>query len=312
MILSLHLLSVLVLSLASYTNGLYLLRKRATVCNGRSELCNRPYGNTTFMVAHNSFGYSSNPFALARNQAVDVPSQLKIGARTLQGQAHMKDGKLHFCHSTCSLFDGGLVLDYLKKVKTFLDANPYEVFTFIFTNPGRHSPSAVWKPIFDEAGISPLAYVPPSRLMKRSDWPTLSQLLDANKRFIVFMDEGADGSVGPTVDFILPQFEMIWEDPFSPTNKNFPCSIHRTRGSLSNDDHMHLINHNLNANIIPIGDGVLISDFINAPTTNGLTSILAHANGCAKFSQGRAPNFVLLDYINVGETMKAVNRLNGF
>ena len=92
---------------------------------------------------------------------------------------------------------------------------------------------------------------------------------------------------------------------------------------------MHLINHNLNVNIIPIGDGVLISDFANAPTTNNMKScvnqlykeidgwwhflrILAHANGCAAFSLGRAPNFVLADYINVGETMKAVDRLNGF
>lgn len=35
---------------------------------------------------------------------------------------------------------------------------------------------------------------------------------------------------------------------------------------------MHLINHNLNVNIIPIGDGVLISDFANAPTTNNMKS----------------------------------------
>jgi hypothetical protein len=107
------------------------------------------------------------------------------------------------------LFDGGLVLDYVKKVKTFLDANPYEVFTFIFTNPDRASIPDVWKPIFDEAGITPMAYVPPSRPMKRNDWPTLRNLIDANKRVIIFLDAGADGSAGGTVDFILPQFQMV-------------------------------------------------------------------------------------------------------
>lgn len=50
------------------------------------------------------------------------------------------------------LFDGGAVVDYLKIVKTFLDANPNEVLTFIFTNPEGVSLPDVWKPAFDEAG----------------------------------------------------------------------------------------------------------------------------------------------------------------
>ncbi|KAJ2921364.1 hypothetical protein H1R20_g15730, partial [Candolleomyces eurysporus] len=250
---------------------------------------------------------------VARTQAVDIPSQLRIGARVLQGQAHMQNGQLRFCHSSCALFDGGTVLDYLRKVKTFLDANPYEVFTFVFTNPGMNSVPGVWKPIFDQAGITPMAYVPPTRPMKRNDWPTLRELIDTNKRVIVFLDAGADGSAGGEVDFILPQFPMMWEDPFSPTDPNFPCKIDRTAGPLSNDDHLHLINHNLNRNIIPFGLGtVLVSDFVRAPQTNALSSIIAHANGCAPLSRGRAPNYVLLDYIDIGEGMKAVDRLNGF
>lgn len=41
--------------------------------------------------------------------------------------------------------------------------------------------------------------------MKRNEWPTLGQLIDSGKKLIVFMDEGADGSV----NFLLPQFEMV-------------------------------------------------------------------------------------------------------
>ncbi|KAF8067758.1 PLC-like phosphodiesterase [Lyophyllum atratum] len=286
--------------------------KRATVCNGHAELCGRSYGNVTYLGAHNSFASSANPFALARTQEVDVAAQLKLGARMLQGQGHMKDGKLHFCHTTCGLFDGGTVEDYLKRVKTFLDANPNEVLTFIFTNPEGASVPDVWKPAFDNAGITPLAYVPPSRPVKRNDWPTLGQLIDQGKRVVVFLDAGADGSAGGVVDFILPQFQMIWEDPFSPTDKNFPCRVDRINGPLSTDEHENLINHNLNTNIIPIGDGVLISDRANAASTNSLNTILAHANGCASFASGRAPNFVLLDWVNVGDGPAAVNRLNGF
>jgi len=46
--------------------------------------------------------------------------------------------------------------------------------------------------------------------MKRSDWPNLGQLIDSNKRIIVFLDEGADGRDGGIVDFILPQFQMVF------------------------------------------------------------------------------------------------------
>ncbi len=39
--------------------------------------------------------------------------------------------------------------------------------------------------------------------------------------------------------------------------------------------------------------------------------IFAHAGGCEGFAAGRAPNFVLLDFVNLGEGAKAVDQLNG-
>jgi len=282
------------------------------MCNGHADLCYRSYGNVTSLAAHDSFAHNSDPLALGRDQRVDIPTQLQIGARALQAQAHMQDGQLRFCHTSCILFDGGPVVDYLKTVKTFLDANPDEVVTFIFTNPDGASISDVWKPAFDESGISPLAYVPPIRPMKRSDWPTLGQLIDMGKRVVVFIDYGADGSNGAVVDFLLPEFQMVWEAPFSPTNPNFPCSIDRTWGPLSNDDHMYMINHNLNLNVVPFGGGLLLPDLVEIRRTNGKADILEHAYGCSRLSLGRAPNFVLLDFIDIGQGMAAVDRLNGF
>ncbi|KAK7023642.1 hypothetical protein VNI00_016604 [Paramarasmius palmivorus] len=320
---------LLVLSLAACLCVVVALpRKRATVCNGHAELCNRSYGNTTFLGSHDSFAFSKDPLALARDQEVDIPTQLSLGVRFLQAQSHemgiftfvtpvrhnrakidpRRSISLPFVNSGCELFDGGLVVDYLKKVKTFLDANPNEVLTLLFTNPEGLSLTNVWKPAFDDSGITPLAYVPPTQPMKRADWPTLGELIDAGKRVIVFLDAGADGSV----NFILPEFSMLWEPPFSSTDPNFPCKVDRIDGPLSPEDHLHMLNHNLNINIIPIGDGVLISDREDAPTTNGVPSILSNANGCAPFAGGRAPNFVMLDYVNVGEGLKAVDMLNGF
>lgn len=43
---------------------------------------------------------------------------------------------------------------YLTTVKTFLDANPNEVLTLIFTNPDDLSLADQWKPAFDNSGSS--------------------------------------------------------------------------------------------------------------------------------------------------------------
>ncbi|KAF5339646.1 hypothetical protein D9758_015586 [Tetrapyrgos nigripes] len=346
--------AALALSAISGALGAALPSKRATVCNGHAQLCAKPYGNTTFLGSHDSAFFSENPLALARDQEVDIPSQLNLGVRFLQSQAHEcvvvaiwmslfkvlmetaltgmtgsyisvipvrlpRSGGLlirmtdsifvffHLCTTGCDLFDGGLVVDYLSQVKTFLDANPNEVLTLLFTNPEGLSLTDMWKPAFDNSGVTPFTYVPPHQPMKRFEWPTLGELIDSGKRVIVFMDAGADGSV----DFILPEFTMasLWEPPFDSTDPSFPCSVDRIQGPLSTEDHLSMLNHNLDINLFDTG--VLISDPGDAPTTNSVASILADAFGCQSLAGGVAPNFVMLDYVNLGQGMAAVDMLNG-
>jgi hypothetical protein len=283
------------------------------VCNGRSELCDRKYGNVTFLGAHDSFAHSPNPLALSRTQEVPLTDQLNHGARLLQAQSHMAGGKLHFCHTTCGLFDGGLVEDYLRTVKTWMDKNPNEVITFIFTNPGNVSVSEVWKPLFEKTGMDKLAYIPPSPVMSRDDWPTLREFITSGKRLIVFLDKGADNRVNPEQEYILPQFKMVWEDPYNPTDASFPCTVDRTAGPLPPTDQLYLINHNLNFDILPFfKPGFKIPDRLNSPRTNGIYSIYSHALNCAAIMNNKNPNFVLTDFTNVGQAMASVNFLNGF
>jgi len=287
--------------------ALVLPTKRPQICNGHADLCERKYGNITFLGSHDSFAASPSPFSLARTQEVDLDAQLNLGVRMLQAQGRMNGNELHFCHTTCGLFDGGTVEIYLKKVKSFLDQHPNDVLTLIFTNPEHHSVSHVWKPIFDKAGITEMAYVPPHAVMTREDWPTLGEMIKTGKRVIVFLDKGANRRA---VDFILPQFRMLWEDVFDPTEIDFPCKVDRTAGPLTPSQQLNLINHNLNIQILPVGRGILFPARLHSPMTNGVNSILEHAAHCAKFVGDRAPNFVMLDYVNVGQGVEAVARLN--
>ncbi|KAG9033543.1 hypothetical protein FS842_003940 [Serendipita sp. 407] len=300
---------------------------------------------------------------------------MNLGARALQAQSHMKDGVLHFCHTSCLLFDGGSVLSYLQKVKGFMDSHPFEVFTFVFTNPERVSPKAVWSPLFEQSGLASMAYVPPHLPMKATEWPTLGEMIQTGKRLVVFMDYGSNPA---EVSYILPQFDHIWEPPFSSTDPNFPCRVDRISGPLSSQDHMFMINHNLNVKVFPwvqrrspsadpgffdtiagainnginavkdtvnngvstvvgavnngidqinngigqINNGVdqgkdtlasvLVPDFLNAAKTNSMSSIVKDSEGCAPFSGGKRTNFVMLDFIDLGDGRQAVENLNGF
>jgi len=131
-------------------------------------------------------------------------------------------------------------------------------------------------------------------------------MISSGKRVVAFIDKGAN-TTGDTVDFLIPEFPNIWETPFDYTDSSFPCSIDRTSGPLPNNQHMFMINHFLD--IGPLG--VLIPDKHAATKTNTVDSILANAAGCAHLAGGRAPNFILLDWVDEGHGIQAGNRLNG-
>lgn len=73
---------------------------------------------------------------------------------------------------------------------------------------------------------------------------------------------------------------------------------------------MYIVNHFLDVDIL----GVKIPDRDHAARTNAATgkgSIGAQASECEALYQ-RAPNVVLVDFVDKGEVMKAQNDLNGF
>ena len=113
--------------------------------------------------------------------------------------------------------------NYLTTVNGWLQENPNEVLTFLFTNPDNASLSGMWEPAFQASGILDLVYTPPQvpmaigsvcfRTFTHTDayicgkWPTLGELIDNGTRVIVFLDAGAD--TDRSVPFILPEFEMV-------------------------------------------------------------------------------------------------------
>lgn len=267
-------------------------------CNGQDALCSRPYSNVTFVGSHNSAFVGLLP---SQNQLLSVADQLGLGVRFLQAQTHDLDGTIEMCHTSCVELDAGTLTDYLKPIKTFMDANPNEVVTLLITN-GDDIPVSKFADVFSAVGLEQYAFTP-SGALSLDQWPTLQTLINDGTRLVVWMDYNSDTATTP---YILDEFAYYYETSYEVTDDAFPsCSIDRPSGASANG-RMGLVNHMLHIDIF----GIQIPDLINANKTNSLNSIDAQAGICEGL-YGRTPNVVLLDYVNLGDAMGAQAALNG-
>ncbi|KAF7303270.1 PLC-like phosphodiesterase [Mycena kentingensis (nom. inval.)] len=259
----------------------------ATTCNGHAELCDKTFGNVTFVGAHNSYAVGVNN--LAANQDQDVTQQLNDGIRMLQMQAHNQSGTIQLCHSNCLLYNGGTLQDYLTKVKSWMDSNTEDVVSLLIVNIDNLAPSR-FAEVFEATGLDKLSYSPSSSSLSASSWPTLGSMIDGNTRLVTFLDNSADTSV---VSYLIDEFTNVWETAYDLTDVSlFDCTVNRTKGDTATQ--MYLINHFLDKMVF----GSPAPDIDAANVTNsasGTGSLGAHVDTCAA-SQGRAPNFLLLDY----------------
>ncbi|KFZ16276.1 hypothetical protein V501_02287 [Pseudogymnoascus sp. VKM F-4519 (FW-2642)] len=192
-----------------------------TPCNLHVEFCTRKYSNITQVCAHNSPFVKANN--AAANQAFGVVSQLDDGIRMLQIQAHVVNGTVFLCHSSCDILNAGTMTDYLTVVAGWVKKHPYDVITILIGN-AAYLPVSTYTPAIADSGLLPYVYTPPKKDMALSDWPTLSSMIITSQRVVVFMDYETDQD---TVPYILDEFSYIWETPFDPTDRAFPCTVQR-------------------------------------------------------------------------------------
>ncbi|KAK8124540.1 uncharacterized protein PG998_000299 [Apiospora kogelbergensis] len=269
-------------------------------CNNWPEFCSRRYSNITEVSCHNSpFITKKN---LAANQQYDVTAQLDDGVRFLQAQMQWPANgtKPHFCHTSCDILDAGPITDWLSKVKDWVVRHPYDVITILLGN-GNYSVPSMYVPSIEESGLLPFIYTPPLVPMMLNDWPTLGEMILSGKRVVMFMDYMANQTEYP---WLLDEFSQMWETPFDPVDQKFPCVVQRPPDLAEPDakNRLYLLNHNLNIEITLLGNQLLVPARTELNVTNNVTgfgSLGEGAQGC-KNQWGRAPNFLNVDYYNVG------------
>ncbi|KAF9649694.1 hypothetical protein BDM02DRAFT_1761780 [Thelephora ganbajun] len=279
----------------------------ATVCNGHTELCDRSYGNITYVGAHNSYAVGVNN--LAANQDYDLKQQLNDGVRLLQMQAHENSGDIYLCHTAWIIqwgnsaqlpqdryettYDFHLTYNLRYAVQTWMDAHPEDVVTLLIVNSDNLA-ATQFASVYVAAGVDSMSYSPKSASLSASSWPTLGSLIDAGTRLVTFLSTTASFD---TVPYLIDEFSNVWETPFNTVdNTTFQCK--RDRGTGDTSSSMYLINHFLDTLVL----GNPIPDVVNANLTNAAngTGSLGEEVAVCGGLYNRYPNFLLVDYYEYG------------
>lgn len=220
------------------------------------------------------------------------------------------------CHTLCQLYDAGSLVDFLTSLKTWLDGHPSDVVTLLLVNSDNANATTLAQQ-FLSASISSYGYIPPEITQPIASWPTLQQMISSNKRLVTFI-ASLDPITNTVAPYLLDEFTFIFENAYdNDSPQQFSCTVNRP-SSLSGDTsvaissgRMPLLNHFL---YDLLNGGIEIPAVENISTTNaasGATGNLGAAASACSAVYGKAPTFILVDFVNVGPAIDTVDRLNG-
>jgi hypothetical protein len=303
-----------------------------TACNGSATLCDRTLDQVIFPCTHNSMGGADLPGWMFPSQNADIPHQLEDGIRGFLIDVHygvpagdkveteLEDEKaamakyeaavgkegmeaavrirdrlskekpgprdVYLCHGFCELGAQRLI-PVLRQMRDFLVANPGEVLMICVQDEGV-TPADVDR-CFQESGLIDFVYRGPAH----APWPTLREMVESDQRVLVTAENHSEG-----VDWYHPAFEVMQETPYGfhdPSEFSNKPNRGGTSGSL------YLLNHWIETVPAPKPS--------NAALANSRETLLARIRGFER-ERGHVPNFIAVDFYQVGDLIPVVRELN--
>jgi len=257
-------------------------------CNGSLDLCSKQYNEVAYLTTHNAFN-SDQDGLLFPNQTYNIASQLNDGVRGLMIDVYNDlFGTPVVYHSIIAL--GYIPLsDIFNDIKIFLDNNPNEVITIILecyvtTNDIEDE--------INQSGLSNYLYT------HNATWPTLQNMIDNDNRLVIFSDVDDASS---SQDWYHYVWEYAVETHYSVGNINdFTCDFNR--GDPLND--LFIFNHFVTD--ATLGYGL----YNESNDVNANPFFINRALNC-QTQTNKFPNFVTVDYYELGDGLAVVDQLNG-
>ena len=171
-------------------------------------------------------------------------------------------------------------------MRTFLDENPREVLFIVIQDEITNMDT---QQAFDDVGLVPYIYTHNTG----QEWPTLRQMIDADKRLVVMAE-----NEGPPPDWYTNVWNETEETPYTfITKEQFNCDPNR--GDTGKP--FFLLNHWIQRGSPNRVDAAIVNDY---------DFLLARARQC-EAERGQMPNFVAVNWYSQGDLLDVVNTLNG-
>ncbi len=255
------------------------------LCNGHSELCDRPLDEVTLAGTHNSMSNTEAGW-LPPYQQYGLTRQLEDGVRALMLDTYDEDGQPMLCHNSCDLGSQPLA-EGLAEIADFMDAHPHEVLFIIFQDNLSVDDTVA---VFEEVGLSDRVWAWDG---VTTPLPTLGELVEKDTRLVV----SAEAS-GPPPDWYHGAWELFFDTPYSfASAEEFSCTLNRG----NSDNPLFLVNHWIS---LPWPDEAEASE------VNLASALGDRARECADF-WGRHVNFLAVDFYATGDLFSVVDELNG-
>ena len=261
-------------------------------CNGYIDLCSKAYNEVAYLTSHNAYSNSEDSYYFP-NQNLNIPHQLDLGVRALMLDIYEHEGDLMLYHSVSELGFTYLV-DVLLQIKYFLINNPNEILTLILED---YSTTTALNNTIDNVGLNSYLY---SHSEYSPFWPSLQEMIDSNQRLIIFTDND-DLNAPETLHFI---WNFAVETHFDVTNiEDFDCAFNR--GNEQND--LFIFNHFIsNYNLYLTNSELYLNEI---EQVNGSIFLTQRLSECIS-ETGKFPNFIAIDFIDLGQPMQVVNEIN--
>lgn len=225
------------------------------------------------------------------NQKHTITAQLENGVRALMLDIWKQDGELVLRHgSGMARFLGVRPIAHgLNPVAEFLKRNPDAVVTLILES---YVPVAELVEAFRKGGLDRYCHAH----VAGEPWPTLGKMRESGKRLVVFCDRVKKDDGAPA--WMMPVWDHCWETNWEARSTEGLLAAEARRGDQKNA--LFILNH-----------------FITKGGPSAESAKLANRN---PFLKGRVesvtkrferrPNFLVLDYYEIGDAAAVVAELN--
>ena len=248
------------------------------------------YDQITWLCTHNAMN-SADAGWKAPNQTHTITAQLNNGVRALMLDIHRQDSGLVLRHGPpiARMLGYQPLPKALEEIRAFMQKDQKAIVTLILES---YAPAKEVAQAITDAKLGSLCHTQnPGK-----PWPTLASMRSSGKRLVILSDRVEKGTSAP--GWYMHVWQHCWETDWVAKNKDHLLQAKPRRGKQSNQ--LFILNHFITRTLPS-------KELSKAANTNPF--LINRINKVRK-DFGKKPNFLVLDFYELGDAQKTIQTLN--